>query len=127
MKDDRLYLVHVSECLDLIVQYTQEGEAAFRADRRTQDAVLRNLHTLTESMQRISQELKIKYREVDWRGIAAFRNTVVHDYLGIDVPRVWEIIEQDLPMLRKYVTMMLQEHEGGEGLDGRTRNSAEYP
>ena len=68
MKDDRLYLVHVSECLDLIVQYTQEGEAAFREDRRTQDAVLRNLHTLTESTQRISQELKIKYREVDWLG-----------------------------------------------------------
>jgi uncharacterized protein with HEPN domain len=59
--------------------------------------------------------MKSKYREVDWRGISAFRNTVVHDYLGIDVARVWEIIEQDLPILRKYVTMMLNEHEGGEG------------
>ena len=117
MKDDGLYLIHVSECLDLIVRYTQDGEAANRTDRRTQDAVLRNLHTMTESTQRISQELKIKYREVDWRGIAAFRNTVVHDYLGIDVRRVWEIIEQDLPILRKYVTMMLQEHGVGEDLD----------
>ncbi len=56
MKDDGLYLIHVSECLDLIVRYTQDGEAANRTDRRTQDAVLRNLHTLTESMQCISQK-----------------------------------------------------------------------
>ncbi len=54
-----------------------------------QDAVLRNLHTLTESTQRISENLKKKHPEVEWKSIAAFRNVLVHDYLGIDIDRIW--------------------------------------
>jgi uncharacterized protein with HEPN domain len=58
MKDDRLYLIHITECIQRIEQYTAEGRAAFLADTRTQDAALRNLHTLAESTQRISADLK---------------------------------------------------------------------
>lgn len=57
MKDNRLYLVYISECIDRINTYTAEGKAAFLEDRKTQDAVLRNLHTLSESVQYISKEL----------------------------------------------------------------------
>ena len=83
MKDDRLYLVHILDCIDHILQFTSEGKNSFLADRKTQDAVLRNLHTLSESVQRISTVTKLKYPEVPWREISAFRNVVVHDYLGI--------------------------------------------
>ena len=50
MKDDRLYLVYIGECIDRIDTYTAEGKAAFLNDLKTQDAVLRNLHTLSESV-----------------------------------------------------------------------------
>lgn len=46
MKDDRLYLLHISESLERIEEYVVEGKEAFFADRKTQDAVLRNLQTL---------------------------------------------------------------------------------
>ena len=72
-----------------------------------QDAVLRNLHTLSESTQRLSTELKDQYPEMDWASIAAFRNVVVHDYLGIDLPRIWDILERDLPGLKQVVSTML--------------------
>lgn len=39
MKDDRLYLVHIRDCIERIRRYTAEGEAAFMADTKTQDAV----------------------------------------------------------------------------------------
>jgi uncharacterized protein with HEPN domain len=45
VKDDRLYLLHVSECIAHIQEFTADGKDAFFADRKTQDAVLRNLHT----------------------------------------------------------------------------------
>ena len=54
MKDDRLYLLHISESLERIEEYVAEGREAFFADRKTQDAVLRNLQTLAESSQRLS-------------------------------------------------------------------------
>jgi uncharacterized protein with HEPN domain len=58
MKDDRLYLIHIQEAIERIEEYTQEGEEFFLEDRKTQDAVLRNLHTLAESSQRVSDSLK---------------------------------------------------------------------
>jgi uncharacterized protein with HEPN domain len=61
VKDDRLYLIHIQEAIERIEEYTQDGEEFFLDDRKTQDAVLRNLHTLAESSQRISSTLKDQY------------------------------------------------------------------
>ena len=103
MKDDRLYLVHVLECIDRIERYTAKGKKAFMIDERTQDAVLRNLQVLSESTQRLSADLKAAHPEVDWRGISGFRNVLVHDYLGINLIRVWEIVEGDLSELKESI------------------------
>jgi uncharacterized protein with HEPN domain len=107
-RDDRLYLIHVQECIARIELYTAEGEPAFLTDTKTQDAVLRNLHTLAESSQRISEPLKASRPDMDWRSIAAFRNVVVHDYLGIDLNQVWDIVQNDLPGLKRAVAAMLK-------------------
>ena len=77
-------------------------------DRKTQDAVLRNLHTLAESSQRISSSLKEQFPQVDWRVLSAFRNVMVHDYLGISLSRVWDITEEDLPRLKEQIAFILQ-------------------
>ena len=111
MKDDRLYLVHIGECIERIERYTAPGLGAFQTDTLIQDGVLRNLHTLTESTQRISDPLKAAHPEVEWREIAQFRNVVVHDYLGIDLARVWDIVQSDLSSLRISVARMLKELE----------------
>lgn len=109
MKDDRLYVIHISECLARVGQYTADGKDNFFADTKTQDAVLRNLQTLSESTQRLSTALKASHPEVDWSGIAGFRNVLVHDYLGINLARVWEIVERDVPILKRKIEAILQE------------------
>jgi uncharacterized protein with HEPN domain len=72
-----------------------------------QDAIIRNLQVLSESTQRLSDAAKESMSEVDWFKIAGFRNVLVHDYLGIDIERVWNILEKDLPALKKAVQKML--------------------
>ncbi|MDQ7782873.1 MAG: DUF86 domain-containing protein [Desulfomonilaceae bacterium] len=109
MKDDRLYFVHILDCIDHILQFTGDGKGSFLADRKTQDAVLRNLHTLSESIQRTSTDTKLNYPAVPWREIGAFRNVVVHDYLGIDLERIWDIVERDLPPLKTQIKEILDE------------------
>lgn len=109
MKDDRLYLIHILECLARIERYTAEGKDAFLHDTKTQDAVLRNLQTLSESTQRLSTPLKTAHREVDWERIAGFRNVLVHDYLGLNLVRVWEIVEHGLPELKNHVEAIQKE------------------
>ena len=109
MRDDRLYLIHILECIERIEQYTASGYRSFQETKMIQDAVLRNLHTLTESTQQLSQAAKDAHPEVDWQGIARFRNVVVHDYLGIDLARIWDIVQQDLPKLKRSIAAMLAE------------------
>jgi uncharacterized protein with HEPN domain len=111
MRDDRLYLIHISECIQRIEQYTADGEDAFLADIKTQDAVLRNLHTLSESTQRLSDDLKGRYPAIDWRSIAGFRNVIVHDYLGVDMKQVWDIVAEDLPNLKLAIATIRHETE----------------
>jgi uncharacterized protein with HEPN domain len=109
VKDDRVYLIHIRECIDRIERYTEGGDEEFFSDTRTQDAVLRNLHTLSESTQRLSQTLKASHPEVDWRGISGFRNILVHDYLGVNLVRVWEVVERDLPHLKARIQDIMLE------------------
>ncbi|MEP7235760.1 MAG: HepT-like ribonuclease domain-containing protein [Ignavibacteriota bacterium] len=109
MSKDKLYLTHIIECIEKIEDYTRDGKDFFESDSKTQDAVLRNLHTLSESSTHVSSELQLKYPSVAWREIHAFRNVVVHDYLGLELNQIWDIIMIDLLELKETVTRMLKE------------------
>jgi uncharacterized protein with HEPN domain len=73
-----------------------------------QDAVIRNLQVLAESTRRLSDSLKDGRPELDWRGIAGFRNVVVHGYLGVDLPAIWRIVERDISPLDSAIRAMLE-------------------
>jgi len=109
MKDDRLYLIHIAECIERIESYVAgKDREAFLNSTLIQDAVVRNLQTLAESTQRLSDQAKEEADEIDWFKIAGFRNVLVHDYLGLDIERVWNILETELPVLKKAIQRMLQ-------------------
>jgi len=109
MKDDRLYLIHISECIERIDSYTKGiDKQEFANSTLIQDAVIRNLQILAESTQRLSDEIKEKESAIDWFEIAGFRNVLVHDYLGVDIERVWNILQKDLPTLKKAIQKMLK-------------------
>ena len=107
MKNDQIFLDHILECIEWIERFTAEGREAFLKDRKTQSAVLRELQTLAESTQRLSDEFKGKYPNIPWQNMAGFRNVIVHDYLGIKLERVWEIVEVDLRSLKKTLTQAI--------------------
>lgn len=113
-KDDRLYLFHISESIERISRYTTAGRDAFFKDTMVQDAVLRNLQTLAESTTQLSQAIQDAHSDVEWRAIRGFRNILVHDYLGVNLDRVWNIIREHLPALKAKVDALLKEM-GGAG------------
>lgn len=108
MRDDAVYLNHILECIRRIEQDTHEGREKFLQTYTLQDAVLRNLQTLSESAQRLSDTLKAGRPDIEWKRIAAFRNILVHDYLGIDMERIWEIVRRDVPLLKGAAEKLLR-------------------
>ena len=111
MKDDRLHLVHISEAIDRIRLYTSDGVERFLSDTMVQDAVLRNLQTLAESSMRLSEALKSSRAEVPWKAIYGFRNVVVHDYLGMDMNQIWDIVIRDILILKTATDAMMEHTE----------------
>ena len=97
---DPVYVVHMLECIERVLEYCEGGEASFRQSRLIQDAVIRNLQTMSESSQRLSDSTKAIASEVPWRAISGFRNIIVHDYLGLDVDMVWQVVSAELPALQ---------------------------
>ena len=108
MKDDGVCLRHILECIRRVDENTSQGKHAFLASHTLQDAVLRNLQTMTEATQRLSDDLKAARPDVEWSRMAAFRNVLTHNYLGIDLLQVWEITQRDVPHLKSVVSEMLK-------------------
>lgn len=106
MRDDRVYLEHIAECIRRIEENTTDGKEAFVASHTLQDAVLRNLQTMSEATQRLSQRARDLRPGIEWDRLSAFRNILVHNYLGIDLERVWQIVTQDVPALKSAVQEM---------------------
>ena len=108
MKDDRLYLIHISESIAKIDSYTTGLDfTSFKEKNIVQDAVLRNLQVLAESTQRLSDEFKLRHPDIEWYKIAGLRNILVHDYLGIDLETVWVTVSSKLQELKTVVRTAL--------------------
>ncbi len=109
MKDDCVYLEHILDCIRRIEDYTKGDKNRFMESTLVQDAVTRNLQTMAESTRRLSDALKSSNPSVDWTAISGFRNILVHDYLGLDLERLWGVVERRLPLLRADIERMLSE------------------
>ena len=66
----------------------------------TIDAVVRNLEVLGEAARQMPEVFIAQHPEVPWRVIAGLRNRIVHDYFGLDLEIIWQIISQDLSPLK---------------------------
>ncbi len=101
-------------CLDRIEDYTRDGRDAFFADARTQDAVVRNLEVIGQAVRDLDlARLNRADPLVPWAQIAGMRNVLAHQYLGVDLQLVWNVVSNELPKLRAAVAALLV---GGPGL-----------
>ena len=107
MKDDRLYLEHIREAIQKIASYSAGGWEEFSRNPMAQDAILRNFEIIGEATNRLDDALKTRHPNVPWREIAGFRDVLIHNYMGVNLKRVWNVIEKDLPSLRQAVEELL--------------------
>jgi uncharacterized protein with HEPN domain len=100
MKDRQVYLRHLADCLQRIREYTVGGRQQFMNDRKTQDAVIRNLEIVGQIVRDLGPEsLAAQRPEVPWARIAGVRNILAHQYLGVDLSLIWNIVERELAPL----------------------------
>ncbi|MBI2345621.1 MAG: DUF86 domain-containing protein [Deltaproteobacteria bacterium] len=107
MKNDRMYLIQIQECVQRIGEYTQNGKEHFLRTPLVQDGVVRNFEIIGETTKQLSQTLKDRYPDIPWKRVAGFRDVLIHDYMGIDLEEVWGIIEKSLSSLERQIRAIL--------------------
>ena len=106
-KDPRVYLAQILECARKIANYTAKGKQHFFTEAVTQDAVIRNFEIIGEAAKQVPDEYRQAHPEISWRGLAAFRDVLIHQYERIDLPEVWRVIESELQPLQQAIERLL--------------------
>jgi uncharacterized protein with HEPN domain len=107
MKDDQLYLRHILEAIERIQSYTAAGRDLFRSDLKTQDAVVRNIQIIGEASKKVSLETRAAQPDVPWKEMMGMRDRIVHDYFGVSLDIVWDVVENHLPSLRAKIAPLV--------------------
>ena len=107
-REPTLFLYDILECVAKIEKYVSGmSYDDFESDERTVDAVLRNLEVIGEAARHVPDQLRRMYPDIPWRKIVGLRNVVIHEYFGVDLEIIWEIITRDLPDLKNKIVSML--------------------
>lgn len=96
-----------------IRKYTQAMEfKTFVEDRRTVDAVVRNLIIIGEAAVQVPEDICLKHPEVPWYEMRGMRNFVVHEYFRASDVVIWDTVQVDLPPLPAMLKKILEENSG---------------
>lgn len=99
-REPKLLISDILDSAQKILDYTAgQSFEDFKSDSKTVDAVIRNFEIIGEAANRLPEEFRDRFAEIDWHRIRGFRNRIVHDYFGIDYSIVWTIKETFLPLM----------------------------
>lgn len=102
------YLKHIFDCINDIETFVEGyNENTFINDKKTFNASIRMFEVIGEATKRISADFKTQHNHIDWKRIAGLRDVLIHDYEGVDLDAVWQIIKINLPQLKKEIENLL--------------------
>ena len=107
-RDATILLEDIREALAKISRYVSGMDrAAFLGDEKTVDAVVRNVEIIGEAVKQLHDDFKAANPAVPWAQIAGLRNRIVHDYAGVDLEIIWQIVQESLPELKSQVNNII--------------------
>jgi uncharacterized protein with HEPN domain len=99
-RSSELYLRDILDAADAIGEFVRGLTSRdLEGDRKTRDAVVRNLEIIGEAVKRLPPEILASWPDVDWSGWARMRDVVAHQYFGVDVDVIWNAVQEELPGL----------------------------
>ena len=108
-REDIAFIEDIKEAIKRINSYISGMDyKEFLKDKKTQDAVVRNLEIIGEAAKNISQESKQKYPVMPWKDFARVRDKLIHFYHGVNYDIVWDIATNELPPVLKHIKKIIE-------------------
>jgi uncharacterized protein with HEPN domain len=109
------YLIDIQDAIDRAIEYTSGLTwEEYLQDRKTQDAVVRNLEVLGEASKNVSDDLRLQFPEIPWREMSGTRDRLIHHYFGMNQEIIWQIVQKDLPGLKLLIAQIINEISTGD-------------
>ena len=84
----------------------------FESDFRINFAVVRALEIIGEATKRLPEDLRQRYPDIPWKGMAGMRDRIIHGYDNVDLQIVWDVVKRDIPQIKPKIELILKDYEG---------------
>ena len=109
-KDYSIYIFDIAESINLIESYVAGmSQVDFLNNAAIRDAVVRRVEIIGEAAKRIPGTMKNRYKDIAWKAITGTRDRLIHDYGDVDFTGVWEIVKNDLPLLKNQMKKIIKQ------------------
>lgn len=103
-------LLDIQETITNITKYTSQGRKRFDEDELVQNWVILHLEMIGEMARAIPQDFTDQHPEIAWERFSGMPN-IIHHYFEIDQNRIWQAVEQGLPVLKAAIETILHKEE----------------
>lgn len=112
IKDPLVFIKHVRDSIADIEKFTKGiTEEKFNRDSMRQSAVMRKIEIIGEAVKNLDPDFRKKYPDIPWTDIAGMRDQLIHNYFGVNLKRVWEVVTKEIPKLKKDIFPILKMEE----------------
>jgi uncharacterized protein with HEPN domain len=106
------YIQDIAEALGEVEDFTRGMQfEEFVKDKKTINAVVRSLEVIGEATKKIPDSLRAEHSGIPWKRMAGMRDKLIHEYFGIDLELVWEVVNHELPPVRPLIQAVLDDVE----------------
>jgi uncharacterized protein with HEPN domain len=114
-RDSGLYLDDILGAVEKILEYVRGMDyETFTRDLKTQDAVIRNLEIIGEAARHLPVEMTERVPAIQSPKIMGLRNILTHEYSGVTLAILWDVIQNKLDPLAEACHDLLESQTAGQ-------------
>ena len=111
-KRDKSRLEHILTAIACVEDYVYGiSEEGLKNDKLHLHAIIYNVQIIGEAVYKLTNEFKQQHPETPWPVIEKMRHILVHDYFNINFEVLWDVVYQDIPLLKRQIERYLTEYE----------------